>query len=64
MVLTAFLEVESRYLTRTGREVFLRQDNNITGQDGKCNRQGIEIQDRTVSNWAEPRSGLRVVEGQ
>ena len=41
-----------------------RQDGNSCGQDGKCNQQAIEIYDRTVSRWAEPQSGCRVVEGR
>ena len=43
---------------------FSRQDDKIIGQDGKCDRQAVEIHNRTVSRWAEPRSGYKVVEGQ
>ena len=40
-----------------------RQDSNSIGQDGKCDQQAVEIHDRTVFRWVEPRSGYRVVEG-
>ena len=39
---------------------FSRQGGNSIGQDGKCDRQAIEIQDKTVSRWAEPSSRYRV----
>ena len=41
-----------------------RQDNNIIGQVGKCDQQAIEIHNRIVSGWVEPRSGYRVREGR
>ena len=44
---------------RTGS--FSRQDGNSVGQDGKCNRQTVKIYNRTVSRWAEPQSGCRVL---
>ena len=43
---------------------FSKQDGNRVGQDGKCNRQAIEIHDRAVSRWTEPQSRCRVVEGR
>ena len=43
---------------------FSRKNGNIVGQDGKCNRQAIEIRDRTVSRWAELQSRYRVMEGR
>ena len=42
---------------------FSRQDGNNVGQDGKCNRKAIEIHNRTVSRWADPKSGYRVEDG-
>ena len=43
---------------------FSRQDSNSIGQNGKCNRQAINTNNRTVSRLAELQSGYRVVEGQ
>ena len=37
-----------------------RQDGYSIGQDGKCVQQAIETHDRTISKWAQPRSGYRV----
>ena len=37
-----------------------RQDGYSVGQDSECDQQTIEIHDRTVTGWAEPRSGHRV----
>ena len=34
---------------------FSRQDGNSVGQDGKCNRQAVEIHDRMVYRWVEPQ---------
>ena len=41
-----------------------RQDGYSIGQDRKCDRQAIEIHNRMVSRWAEPRTGYRVGVGQ
>ena len=55
-------EVVSWYLTLTGWEV--RQDGYGKGQDRKCNWQAVEIHNRAVSRWTEPRAVYRVVEGR
>ena len=47
---------------RTGSSY--RQDGYSIGQDRTCDQQAMEINDRTVSRWSEPRSGHRVVKGQ
>ena len=48
-VWTTCREMESRHSTMIGRQVF--QDNNSIGQDGKCDREAIEIHDKMISRW-------------
>ena len=60
-VCTACQEAVPWYLTITG---FSRQDGNSIGQDRKCEQQAVEIYDGTVSRWADPRFGHRVMEGR
>ena len=62
LVLPACLEMESRYSTRTGREVF--QDRTVTGQDGKFNQQSVKIHDWMFYRWVEPRIRYRVGVGR
>ena len=38
-----------------------REEDQSIGQDGKCDQQTVEIHNRTVLRWGEPRSGYRVV---
>ena len=51
-------------LKQDRRGSVLTQDGHSVGQDGKCNRQAIEIHDRTVSRWVEPQFRCRVMEGR
>ena len=41
-----------------------RQDGYSAGQDRNCVRQAIQTHNRTVTRWAQPRSGYRVMKGR
>ena len=48
-------QVVFRYLTTTGQEVLPDKMVIVQDKKGKCDQQALEIHDKMVFRWAEPR---------